>query len=183
MTRSFVFWLVVAALLFWSLGAYNRMVRLRARVLGMFAQVDQRMEQALALLGQAAAVLDTSAMVEAKSDATTPVLHNGLQAAAIQFEVSLRIARKNALDASAVAALQTAYATVHDIWGYRQDMFLDAVSTAEAVMHRAWEDNTQVVRDAADGFNTAVRAYNAAIGQFPASVLAYLFSFAKAAHL
>lgn len=56
MTSSVAFWLVLAVLLFWSLGAYNRLVRLRARVLGRFAQVDQHMVQALALLGDAARV-------------------------------------------------------------------------------------------------------------------------------
>ena len=31
MTGNIVFWLAVAVLLFWSLGAYNRLVRLRAQ--------------------------------------------------------------------------------------------------------------------------------------------------------
>ena len=66
MTGSVVFWLSVAVLLFWSLGAYNRLVRLRAQVLAAFAQVDQRMVQGLALLGQAAGMLDASALVNDK---------------------------------------------------------------------------------------------------------------------
>ncbi len=185
MTGSVVFWLSVAVLLFWSLGAYNRLVRLRAQVLAAFAQVDQRMEQGLALLGQAAGMLDASALVNDKvwPDKSGLAGHTGLKAATIQFEVALRVARKQALDASVVAALQTAYATVHDVWERLQGTDADSASTAEAVMQRAWEDNTQVVHEAAASFNSAVQAYNAAIVQFPASILAYLFSFSQAAPL
>lgn len=185
MTSSVAFWLVLAVLLFWSLGAYNRLVRLRARVLGRFAQVDQHMVQALALLGDAARVPvgPTVANPATRLEATLPAAHDGLQAVAIQFEVALRVARKQALDASAVAALQTAYATVHDVWARRRHGSADPASAEAAALQRAWEGNTEVVRDAAAGFNAAVQAYNAAITQFPASMLAYLFSFSQAAQL
>lgn len=185
MTGSVVFWLGMAVLLFWSLGAYNRLVRLRAQVRGMFAQVDQPMVQTLALLGEAAGVPDATSAVDdtALPDTSVVPVHYGLQAAAIQLEVALRVVRKHALDASAVAALQTAYATTHDVWDRRQGTLPDAVSADEVVMQRAWEDNTHVVRVAVGGFNAAVQAYNAAIAQFPASILAYLFSFSQAAQL
>ncbi len=185
MTGSVVFWLGMAVLLFWSLGAYNRLVRLRAQVRGMFAQVDQPMVQTLALLGEAAGVPDATSAVDdtALPDTSGVPVHYGLQAAAIQLEVALRVVRKHALDASAVAALQTAYATTHDVWDRRQGTLPDAVSADEVVMQRAWEDNTHVVRVAVGGFNAAVQAYNAAIAQFPASILAYLFSFSQAAQL
>lgn len=185
MTGNVVFWLGMAVLLFWTLGAYNRLVRLRAQVLGMFAQVDQPMVQTLALLSQAAGVPDATSTGDATPLQETYVVpvRDGLQAAAVQLEVALRVVRKHALNASAVAALQTAYATVHDVWSRRQGTLPDAVSTDDAVMQRAWEDNSQVIRVAAAGFNAAVQAYNAAIAQFPASILANLFSFSQAAQL
>lgn len=185
MTAGVIFWLVAAVSLFWSLGAHNRLVRLRARVLVEFSQVDQRMEQALALLGEAVKALDTpaasGALAEASAD--SPSIHDALQAGAIQFEVALRVARKHPLDASAVAALQTAYATVHDVWKRHQGTSVVPKSIDLPALQRAWQDNSQVVRDAATGFNTAVQAYNRAIAQFPASLLAYVFGFSQAAQL
>ena len=172
MTGNIVFWLLVAVLLFWSLGAYNRLVRLRAQVIASFAAVDQRMVQALGLLGEAVAAPDSVSGGR-----------SGLQAAMVQFEVALRVARKHPLDANAVAALQTAYATVHVVWDRAQGESAGIDATAAAVMQRAWEDNTQVVREAEAAYNAAVHAYNGAIGQFPASILAYFFSFAPAAPL
>lgn len=174
MTGNIVFWLLVAVLLFWSLGAYNRLVRLRAQVIAGFAGVDQRMVQALGLLGEAVAAPDSVSVSGGRS---------GLQAATVQFEVALRVARKQPLDANAVAALQTAYATVHVVWERAQGESAGVDATAAAVMQRAWEDNTQVVREAEAAYGAAVHAYNGAIGQFPASILAYFFGFAPAAPL
>lgn len=189
LTGSVVFWLLVAVLLFWSLGAYNRLVRLRSQVIGRFAGVEQRMEQALALLGEAAAA-PAAGMGDAPDGAAAGTgpesaagSRSGLQAVMVQFEVALRVAARQPLDASAVAALQTAYATVHVVWERRHAARADPPPTAVAVMQRAWEDNTQVVREAAAGFNTAVADYNSAISQFPASVLAHFFGFAPAAAL
>lgn len=188
MSAGLFFWLAVAVLLFWALGAYNRLVRLRAQVIALFAGVDQRMTQALDLLGEAVAgpgEVD-AAGEDAPGAATgddTPPARSGLQAAAVQFEVALRVARKQPLDPGAMAALQTAYATVHVVWERRRNQTPDADATARAVMQRAWEDNTQVVREAEAGYNAAVQDYNGAIAQFPASVLAYLFGFGPAASL
>ncbi|MCB1999372.1 MAG: LemA family protein [Burkholderiaceae bacterium] len=172
MTGNIVFWLAVAVLLFWSLGAYNRLVRLRAQVISRFAGVDQRMVQALGLLGEAVTARDAASDTRA-----------GLQAAMVQFEVALRVARKQPLDANAVAALQTAHATVHTVWTRSPGESAGLDVTAAAVMQRAWEDNTQVVREAVADYNAAVHDYNAAIRQFPASVLAYFFGFGPAAPL
>lgn len=186
MTGTVVFWLMAALLLVWSLGAYNRLVRLRAQVINSFAAVDQRMVQALALLAEAVAAHDTSAALAAHDPDNTEVpdgplrARAGLQAAAVQFEVALRVARKQALDASAVAALQAAYATAHGVWARHR---LPAPELDAGVMQRAWEDNTQMVREAQAGYNTAVQVHNAAIAQFPASLLAYFFGFGPAASL
>jgi LemA protein len=189
LTGSVVFWLAVAVLLFWWLGAYNRLVRLRSQVISRFADVEQRMDKALVLLGEAAAAPpagagDASGGAAAGTDPESAAVGRaGLHAVMLQFEVALRVAARHPLDASAVAALQTAYATVHVVWERRNAEWVQPPPTPVAVMQRAWEDNTQVVREAAAGYNTAVADYNDAIRQFPASVLAYFFGFAPAAAL
>ena len=121
MSGTPVFWLAaaVAVLLFWSLGAYNRLVRLRAQVISRFAAVDQRMAQALGLLAEAAAGDDAGATPvadRAGRHAGSPAARAGLQAAAVQFEVALRVARRQPLDAGVMAALQAAHTTVHAVW-------------------------------------------------------------------
>jgi len=182
-----VLWGAVAVLLAWSLGAYNRLVRLRARVIRAFAPVDHRLGQAMVLLPQGPTASDQpSDADEPEGDTGAHGFVNwaGLSAAATQLEHSLRIARRQPLDASAMAALRTAYATVHAVW---QRQHGDASDTWPAIApvldQRAWEDNTQVAREAMETLNHSVTAYNSAIAQFPALLLAYLFGFGPAACL
>lgn len=183
MTVRLTFWLVAAALMVWSLGAYNRLVRLRAQVVSSFAAVDQRMAQALDLLSEAVAAHENPAVPVSDDPDTLDgavIARAGLQAAAAQFDVALRVARRQPLDASAVAALQASYMTARVAWDrYRAP----APKPDMAAMRRAWEDNAQVIRERQGGFNTAVKRYNAAIAQFPASVLAQVFGFGPAAPL
>lgn len=185
MTTSIVLWLVVAVVVCWLLGAYNRLVRLRAQVISVFAAVDHRMTQSLVLMGEA--VAQSQSQLPAEPDATSGAAGSAnraaLQAAAIQFEVALRVAGKHPLDANGVAALQTAYATAHAVWERYLGDAADNASVAQASVRRTWEDNTQAVRDAEAGYNVAMLAYNAAIAQFPASILAYLFGFTPGARL
>ena len=183
MTGSVLFWLSVAVALFWALGAYNRLVRLRAQVNAAFGVVDARMTQALALMGEAGALSQAPLPVApAVSNEAVPPNHRaGLQGAAIQFEVALRVARRQPLDGAAVAALQTAFATTQPAWGrWAAAASTDTPQATLASVQRAWEDNVATVRDTVTGFNAAVLAYNGAITQFPASVLAYFFGFSAA---
>lgn len=184
MNATVAFWVALAVLLFWSLGAYNRLVRLRAQVIGSFGPVDQRLEQALVLLAPHAVVeaqaADGSQAPEAADSPATDL--DGLHAAAAQLTQSLRIARKQPLDANAVAALKTAYATMHAVWHRHQVGGADRPEPDAAAQadQRAWDNHTQLARDAMDSYNQAVLTYNGAIAQFPAMLLAYLFGFRSA---
>lgn len=184
MSVAFVLGAVAVLLLGWSLGAYNRLVRLRAGVISMFAPVGQRLEQAIDLLEQGAASTgDGVGTTEPDSGSTAlaPASQAALSAAAAQLALSLKAARRQPLDAEAVAALKTAHATVHTVWlRHHGDTSAPAPATHVAVAQRAWEDHTRITRETIDNYNQSVLAYNAAIRQFPAVLLAYLFSFGLA---
>ncbi len=178
MNVMIAFWLTLALLLFWALGAYNRLVRLRGQVKSGFGPVDQRLAQVLALLTPG---LVAEAQEEpADKPAAEP---DGLYAAAIQLTQSLRMARKHPLDANAVAALKTAFDTMHVAWQRHQ---ADGVGRSDPQAsnplfdQRSWDDHTQLAHEAMETYNQAVLAYNGAIRQFPALLLAYLFGFRAA---
>ncbi len=177
MTFSLLFWLSLAVLLFWALGAYNRLVRLRAQTISAFAAVDHRLMQVLTLAAERVAV--QRALPAATSGAQADAGLDGLQGAAIQFEVALRVARKAPLDAPAMAALRTACATMQVCWERSQAQPADALTANQ----RAWEDNLQARGEALESFNQSVAIYNHAIAQFPAVVLAYFFGFRAAESL
>ena len=184
MSPFIVLSITLAVLLFWALGAYNRLVRLRAQVIGSFGPLAQRLEQALLVLvsGTAGAPATEGATAPEPDDrpAADP---SGLHAAAAQLTQCLRVARRQPLDADAVAALGTAFETVHGCWLRLQPDVAarsDADPAAYLPEQRSWDDHTQLVREAIQTYNQAVVAYNGAIAQFPALLLAYLFGFKAA---
>lgn len=183
MNTAIAFWVALAVLLFWALGAYNRLVRLRAQVIGSFGPVGQRLEQALVVLTPGPlrpASVDNAPPEPAEMPAADP---DGLHSAAAQLTQSLRFARKQPLDTSAVGALKTAFETMHVAWQRHQAVGA-ARTEPDSITHqsdqRGWEDHTQLAREAMETYNQAVLAYNGAIRQFPALLLAYLFGFGAA---
>lgn len=183
MTFTLLFWLSLAVLLFWALGAYNRLVRLRAQAIGAFTAVDHRLVQVLTLVSERVAVLRAQpAAAGAAPDAQAVPADtslDGLRGASIQFEVALRVARKSPLDGPAMAALRTACATMLVSWERSQAQADDALNANQ----RAWEDNQQASSEALESFNQSITIYNRAIAQFPAVVLAYFFGFRTAQSL
>ena len=183
MSAAVGFWVTLAVLLFWALGAYNRLVRLRAQVIGSFGSVDQRLEQVL--LELTPGPLSRTSFVDVLPGSAKMSLadRDGLLAASAQLTQSLRFARKQPLDANAVAALKTAFDTMHVAWQRFQADGADRSgpdSPASPSDQRGWEGHTQLAREAMETYNRAVLAYNSAIGQFPAMLLAYLFGFREA---
>lgn len=181
MTQPLLFWLLLAVLVFWALGAHNRLVRLRAQVIAAFAAVDNRMGQASTLVSERAALPIGEPLAD--EPAAAPVSNGdalaGLRGASIQYEVALRVARRSPLDAPSIAALRTARGTLLSSW----DRLQRPSDEAWAANQRAWEDSQQATNDVVLAFNQAVSAYNHAIAQFPAVVLAYFFGFRAADHL
>ena len=103
-----------------------------------------------------------------------------LLAASSQFDASLRVARKQALDANGIAALQTALAVLQAAWQRVVEKSLDHQHLLPSTYQSQWAENNQLVSHASAGFNRAVLAYNAAIAQFPALLMARLFAFRPA---
>ncbi len=183
MTPAWIAWITLALALFWAVGAYNRLMRLRAHAIAGFVVLDGHLSRYIAIVDDHLKVAFGLALAQA---AATPHSANpatawaGLQGARTQFEVSLRVTRKRPLDAGAMAALQTALATLQMSWSRMQEECRDNQDLLFPMGEERWTENTQNAHYAGAEFNRSVLAYNAAVTQFPALVLAYLFSFRPA---
>jgi len=177
-TDSLLPWWALALALFWAVGAYNRLIRLRGQALVAFQQVDARLSQFITLLHEKSPVVFDPLRTQPLP--LSSGLWTGLQAACNQFDVSLRVSRRQVLDAESIAALQTAQATLQDWWDRLVDDWQGHPDLLPASWQMAWMDNRRQARDAVEAFNQAVLAHNAAIAQFPAVVLARAFSFRAA---
>ena len=178
-TSSFVPWIVAAVALFWAVGGYNRLVRLRSDANAAFAQLESELARQVKLVH--ACVPPEEEQTQSQF-AGGSAFWGGLQGAAAQLQASLSSARARPLDPERIAALGAAQEVLgmawdraerddaHDLAGPRlPENFSGERQQLERMTHAATEH-----------FNTAVANYNEAIAQFPAALLAWLFGFQPA---
>jgi LemA protein len=175
MSGSVAVWVLWAVLLFWALGAYKRLVRLRAQAIAAFAPLDAQFGLHVALV--------KNSFSKADSD-LAPAVEAGLVGAALQFESSMQVARAYPLDTLAMRALQTAYETLGTSWVRLRNSPPDlAGERLPEALQQQWEHLSLNTDTARAEFNQRVQDYNAAIGQFPARLLARIFRFRLAPKL
>ena len=194
MWSSPLFWILVAILLFWALGAYNRLTRLRSSVVQAFGAVDAHLVRLMALLGEFDAVQGrsvASAAPDAEADASGPPAPQGpaldpakvaaLRGATTQMGASLAVARSQPLQRDALAALTAARSVLDATW---RTVVTDADGPDAKAMLAPWsirwEEHHTQIDQAVQVINHAAEQHDAAIHQFPARVLAWVFGFKAA---
>ena len=173
-------WLLLALLLFWAVGAYNRLVRLRSAAIQAFGGLDAHMVRLIALTGEYEAARGAD-----ETAGTGPQdAHAALWAAATQFGASLAVLRARPLDVHAAEALTAAARVLDTAW---QAALREAGWSGEGAAPPSlapWvQRRGQLALHSASArqqFNDAALQYNAAVAQFPANLLAWLFGFKKA---
>lgn len=183
MNASVLLWLTIAVLLFWWMGAYNRLVRLRSQGITAFAALEALFNQHLLLVKahspQTAAV--DAGHEEAQGHDDAAVAWHGLVAAAGQFNASLKAAHAHPLNGATMRALRTAFETLSLSWSRLQDRAPDLAGPAlPSTLQAQWAHVAFQVEVARAEFNRAVVNYNEAIAQFPALLLAWVFGFKPA---
>ena len=192
MPESLPYWIAGAIALFWFVGAYNRLMRLRSAALQAYAVLDA------ALVRQLDFVL---ARVAEEEPPATP--HESpsasVRAAANQLSTLLAGTRLRPLNPAGVAAMSTAMHVMLAAW---QSLHPDAVVSFEAdgTLSRpasleghldgaevstpiAWPEPSAAAEMARGHFNLAVAQYNAAIAEFPAVLVAWIMQLKPAAPL
>ena len=163
-----------AVLLFWMVGAYNRMVSLRNALVARFASVDELCRQRHALLDRQLELL-AAALVSA-----VPRLE-ALRAASRQADAAREHARVRPAAAGAVTSLRVAEEILADA---RARLPVQTVAGAELPeLNAKLAEGDTTLAFARREFNAAVAAYNIALFQFPTALVAWLFGFRPGATL
>ncbi len=174
-SESLLCWSLAAIGLFWSVGAYNRLVRLRSCALQSFAALAVPMQRAVEIV--------QSCQPDPTTVDSTPTWAR-LLGAQVQFSASLAVARTRPLDAAAIHALAAADTVLQMAWLEASSENGDVVCTTLAESTRIqWIEARQLIRPATRAFAEVIQNYNSAIAQFPALLLARLFGFRKATSL
>lgn len=192
-------WLAVALLLFWFVGAHNRLMRLRVVALQAFATLDAALVRQFDFVMSSAlagteGTLPARALVVASSE---DILRAALQASARQFTALLSATRLHPLDPGVIAALSTSLHVMLSAW---QRLHPEAVTIfdADGTLSQTaplndgspavalptpmpWPEPSAAAEIARGQFNLAVAYYNAAVRQFPAVLVAWLCRLTPAA--
>ena len=163
-----------AVLVFWMVGAYNRMVNLRNALVARFASVDE-------LSRQRHALLDKQVEQLAAALASAGPRLDALRAACRQADAAREHARARPGAAGAVTSLRVAEEILADA---RSRLPVQTVAGAELPdINAKLADGDTTLAFARREFNAAVAAYNAAVRQFPTALVAWLFGFRPGATL
>jgi LemA protein len=179
-TQSLVSIVVLALLLFWAVGAYNRLVRLKNTIANAFGQIDVQLKRRYDLIPN---------LVEA---AKKYLLHEretleAVIAARNQARSASDAARSHPTRAPEVLALAAAEEALSGSLG-RLFALAEAYPELKAddTIRELSEELTSTenkVAFARQAYNDAVLDYNNAQAQFPALLIARLFGFAASAML
>jgi len=178
---DFASWLTVVlavVLLFWIIGAYNRLVGLRNAISAAFAQVDEQLRRRQQLLYGLVEVLRPMMAAE-------PL--DALGAAVQQVQAAADATRPRACSAAAAASLGVAESVLsaalarwlmsveqHEELRDREDMALRIAELRDIDLKLGF---------ARQLFNDASLQYNRAVHQFPTRLLQPLFRFHSAGRL
>ena len=173
-SSQIVFLAVVAVLVFWSVGAYNRLVGLRSALVRSFGPVEEQFRHRHALLLK---------LVEALAErlAATPQPVEALRAACAQADAACQRARQRPGALGLVTSLRLAEEILVDARQRLPAEVLADVDLAALITELTAGDNTLAF--ARRQFNDSVDAYNHAVRQFPTWLIAGLFRFRRAGTL
>jgi LemA protein len=183
MPNSLVYWGAAGVLLFWSVGAYNRLVRLRSDANAAFAALEAELLKQARLVHSSlpAAMIPTGLTQPGELLDEVTALWSGLRGAATQLAASLAAMRPHPLDPESAAALAEAQDVLLTAWRrVAQEAHDLAGSSVPEALALQWQQLSAQARIAGEQFNQAVANYNEAIAQFPALLLAWSFGFRRA---
>jgi LemA protein len=173
---TFLPWVIAAVVVFWMVGAYNRLVRLRSEANGAFATLEAELSRQVQLVHQCIPPEDDQ---PPSQFAGGSAFWGGLQGAAAQLAASLASAKARPLDPERIAALGAAQEVLAMAWdrAERDDAHDLAGPRLPDDLSGERAQRVRMAQAATEHFNDAVTRYNHAIGQFPAVMLAWLFGF------
>ena len=165
-SSTLIVWSLAALLLFWAIGAYNRLVRLRAQTIAAFAPLEQAMVGLPALL-------EANFSQPVVEGIAPELVRVELMAAGKRFAHALRLARATPLAVAALDELAKAYQDLGVNWA-KMSVVPENLNTLNdaAAFQANWDQMALLVQVARADFNRRVQLYNDAIGQFPALLVA-----------
>lgn len=173
---SLAAWGLAALLLFWGIGAYNRLMSLRNAIATAFVRLDEHMTARALMCSRLIALLRPLLPSEQATFDTLEAAQAEAQSAAQSVRArphaSDPVASLAVASALQAAALTRLMSMLEHHAGLREDEALYALVDELKLIERQRSFARQV-------FNQAVSVYNTAVTQFPTRILASLYGFSE----
>jgi LemA protein len=169
--------IAIALLVFWAVGAYNRLVSLRNQIKNAFAQIDVQLKRRYDLIPNL--VETAKGYMKHEREALEAVIAARNQAVSANAKV-----RGNPDEAGAIQQMAAAESVLSSSLG-RMFALSEAYPDLKANqnMMQLTEELTSTenrIAFARQGYNDGVMQYNTSLEQFPSSVIAGMFAFKPA---
>lgn len=175
MDISLLLWIAFALMVFWWVGLYNRLMRLRARAMEVLLALEKHMLVCSDLVSRH---LTTGALLGAAD--VDPEWLQVLKAAQ-NLDNLLRLPHPCALGERAIAPFSNGWTELHTAWQVVVDQQSDlAGPVVPPELAQAWDTASLKVRVVQGGYAQIVDRYNASIMEFPARLVTGLLGFAPA---
>lgn len=170
----FIFLGLIVLVIFWAIGAYNRMVGLRNRFKNSFAQIDVQLKRRYDLIPNLVETARAYMKHERETLEAVIEARNSAQAADLTAAAKPGDAQALTQLASAEGVLAGALSKFFAVAEAYPDLKADQTLLALSEELSTTENKLAFARQA---FNDAVMSYNTATEQFPANLLAQAFKF------
>lgn len=173
MSVSLLLWMTLALSLFWGVGVYNRLMRMRARGVGALGSVEKHMRQFGELVREHVSEFGAGAasgLVPPAEQATEG--WEQLLAAWQTLDQTLKEAKATPLASEPLARLGQAFEVLQRAWLFLRAVPVDlAGPVVPEAMQREWAAVTVRAEAARNGLNQILTKYNEALEQFPARLI------------
>ena len=179
-TTQLIFLAPLAVLVFWAVGAYNRLIRLKNTIANAFGQIDVQLKRRYDLIPNL--VEAAKKYLSHERETLEAVIAARNQAKSASDAVRSRPSNALAVTTLAVAeqALSSSLSQLFALNEAYPELKADQTIRELSEELTSTENKVTFARQA---FNDAVLDYNNAQGQFPAVLIAKMFSFAPSATL
>jgi LemA protein len=185
MSQTIYVWLILACGLFWLVGVYNRLMRLRSRALDVSAALDKQVMVCVRLVATQAEATDQS------DEAPTQAPFAPFDECWLQLLQANRFAeavwgasRKNRLSDEAQQRRAESWGHLQDAWNAWLAQPPDlAGARVPDTLAIEWEANAAKVLVIQEALNRILEGYNDAIQQYPARCVSGILGFGVIAPL
>jgi LemA protein len=179
-SQQIVALVAVAILVFWTLGAYNRLVALRNKIGRAWQRVDEALRQRSSAAEPLAAALAQPLAAEHGALLAWSVDHANATRAAAAMAAGPVLQDRAAEWVAAESALAASSSRVFALLDQHPEL---AASDTVAPLAAAWRDGQAGLPFARQMFNDAAATYDEALAMFPTRLLSLLFGFKPAGRL